>query len=340
VRLAALLERFVDIEAAWHASPNALAQVLDKRSLASLISTRRSLDISRTMDAIADCGARVLTLASPGYPGLLREIPNAPYVLFVRGSVENLSRCAVAIVGTRRASEYGRLAARQMARDLGERGVTVVSGLAVGIDAEAHRASVDTDGGTVAVLGCGLDVDYPQVNRSLRRRIDELGTAVSEYPLGTQPQPGHFPARNRIVSGLSMATLVVEAGERSGALITARLALDQGRDVFAVPGSIFGSRASGSNALLAAGAGPALAADDILTTLDLGHLTREAVPMPVPSDPTEAILMRLLGVEPMHVDALCREAGIAASDTARALTLMELKGWVHHMGNMRWVATR
>ena len=232
------------------------------------------------------------------------------------------------------------MAARKVARDLGACGVTVVSGLAVGIDAEAHRAAVDTDGGTVAVLGCGLDVDYPQVNRSLRRRINELGTVVSEYPLGTQPQPGHFPARNRIVSGLSMATLVVEAGERSGALITARLALDQGRDVFAVPGSIFSSRASGSNALLAAGAGPALAADDVLTALDLGHLARETAPTPVPSDPTEAILRRLLGVEPMHVDTLCREAGIAASDTARALTLMEIKGWVHHMGNMRWVATR
>ncbi|MFN2250492.1 MAG: DNA-processing protein DprA [Anaerolineae bacterium] len=340
VRLAALLDRFGNVEAAWNASRRELAAVLDNRSAAAVVETRRHLDLGRSMKSLVELGAQVLTQDSAQYPARLREIPRPPFVLYVTGSADALSRRSVAVVGTRRASDYGLMAARRLAGGIGDRGVAVVSGMALGIDAAAHRAAVDTSGSTIAVLGCGLDIDYPFANRSLRKSVDSRGAVVTEYPPGTTPLAGNFPARNRIVSGLALATLVVEAGTRSGALITARLALDQGREVFAVPGSIFSERSAGSNGLIAAGAAPALSAGELLEALELESLVPSGTPAPEPRDATQAALLRLLGEGPLHVDDLCRAAGIPASDAARALTLMELRGWVQHMGGMRWMATR
>jgi DNA processing protein len=319
-----------------------VATVLEARSLRAVLEARHTLDVVAAMRRAEARGHALVPYGSAHYPALLLDAPGAPFLLYAAGCIERLQRTTVAIVGTRRATEYGRMAARRIAGDVSAAGLAVASGLAIGIDAAAHGAAADGPGGTIAVLGCGLDIDYPHANRALRRRIERRGAVVTEHPPGTQPSRGHFPARNRIVSGMAAATVVVEAGAKSGALITARHALEQNRDVFAVPGSIFSNRCAGSNALLAAGAGPALCADDVLTALGIAHLSpRSDAATPIqPDDEAQRALLGLLRSETMHVDALCRAAGLGAAETARALTIMEMKGWVRHMGNMNWMAIR
>jgi DNA processing protein len=207
-------------------------------------------------------------LGQAGYPVLLAQLHDPPARLFVRGGRSDLlTRTAVAVVGARSCSPYGAHVARSLARDRARAGLVVVSGLARGVDAEAHRGALDVDGATVAVLGCGIDVDYPRRHAELARRIAATGVIVSEYPPGTDPAPWRFPARNRIIAGLCAATVVVEARERSGALITADFALELGRDVFAVPGEITAGLSMGTNRLIRQGAAPLLAADDVLAAL-------------------------------------------------------------------------
>jgi DNA processing protein len=340
-RQAALVARFGDPEAAWHAHPRDLANVLDRRSLASLLETRARLDLDAVMARIAALGVSVVTAQSPAYPARLAELALAPPLLYVRGRTELLDTRSVAIVGTRKATPYGLRAARQLATDLAAAGLTVVSGLALGIDAAAHRATLDRGGDTVAVLGCGIDIEYPTGNRQLQRTIAERGAILSEQPPGAPPDAGNFPARNRIVSGLALAVVVVEAGERSGALITAGVAADQGRDVFAVPGSIFSKGSAGTHSLLASGAGVARSADDILAALDLASLgTGTTVAPGPPPEPTEARILECLGDGPLHIDDLIRRTGMGSGEVARALAVMEIKGMTQHVGNMRWVAAR
>ena len=214
----------------------------------------------------------VLARADRGFPSLLSAIYDPPPRLYLRGSrPELLAGPCVAVVGARSCSSYGAQVARSLARELAAAGVVVVSGLARGIDGEAHRGALEAGGLTVAVLGCGIDRDYPRSHTELARRIAADGLIVSEYPAGIEPAPWRFPARNRIVAGLSLAVVVVEARERSGALITADFALEEGRDVFAVPGEITSSLSAGSNALLKLGAIPLLEADDVLATLGVEH---------------------------------------------------------------------
>jgi DNA processing protein len=340
-RLAALVARFGDVAAAWRAPAAALADVLDERSHASMLTVRHALDLERTMARIRALGAAVVTLASADYPDRLRQVVQAPYVLYVLGDVSLLQSRAVSVVGTRRPTDYGLRATRAIAGDLAAAGVTVVSGLALGIDGAAHRAALDAHGATVAVLGCGPDIVYPPMHGRLFADVVRHGAVVSEYPPGTPPDAGNFPARNRIVSGLSLATVVVEAGEQSGALITARIALDHGRDVFAVPGSIFSAASAGTNGLIAVGAGLIASADDVLAALDLTHLAAQTTARQlVPADATEASLLAELGGEPTHIDVLIRQSGRGSAEVTRALAIMELKGLVHHMGNMCWTAAR
>jgi len=340
-RLAALEGRFGDIEAAWQAPAAALAGVLDARSLASLVEVRAGLDLDAALARVEEVGARVVVRDDPAYPPQLREIGWAPFLLYVRGDVDLLATPSIAVVGTRRASEYGLQAARMLAGDLAAAGVTIVSGLALGIDGAAHRAALGIGGPTIAVLGCGIDVAYPPRHAQLQEEIATKGAVVSEYPPGTPPDGGNFPARNRIVSGLAVATLVVEAGETSGALLTARDAAEQGRDVFAVPGRIFSPASVGTHALIAAGAGIAVSADDILSALDLARTAahREAR-RALPADPVEARVLDVLGLEPAHIDELGRAAGMAAGEMARVLALLELKGLALHAGGMRWASAR
>jgi DNA processing protein len=256
----------------------------------------------------------------PGWPPLLEHLHDPPRQLYVRGDPSVLARPAVAIVGARRCSAYGAQVARSLARDLGGADVTVVSGLAHGIDGEAHRGALAAGAPTVAVLGCGIDVDYPARHAELARRIAETGAIVSEYPPGTEPAPWRFPARNRIVAGLAQATVVVEARERSGALITADFALELGREVFAVPGEITASLSTGANRLIRQGAAPLLSADDVLEALGV---ERPGARPPAVCDGPSGVLA-LLADAPRSADELVRASGRPAADVAGELVELEL----------------
>jgi DNA processing protein len=270
---------------------------------------------------LAERRLRFLPRPHAEFPPLLRAIHDPPVGLFLRGEgpEELLRRPAVAIVGARACSPYGAQVARSLGRELAAVGLVVVSGLARGIDGEAHRGALDADGLTVAVLGCGVDRDYPASNRDLARRVCERGLVVSEYAPGVEPAPWRFPARNRVVAGLAVATIVVEARERSGALITADLALDEGREVFAVPGEITSVLSKGTNALLRQGATALTSADDVLEALGLERAEAPEVPAEA------AALVALL---PASADELVRATGREAGDLAAALCELELAGVV------------
>jgi DNA processing protein len=258
-----------------------------------------------------------------GYPSLLAELHDPPSRLYLRGGPELLRRPAVAIVGARSCSSYGAQVARELARDLAAAGVVVVSGLARGIDGEAHRGALAAGGVTVAVLGCGIDRDYPRSHTELARRIAEDGLIVSEYPPGVEPAPWRFPARNRIVAGLSLATVVVEARERSGALITADFALELGRDVFAVPGEITSALSAGANDLLRQGAAPLLSPDDVLGAIGLQRAPPAAAASLSPAAETVRATLR---DGARAADELARAAGLESAELAAALVELELAG--------------
>jgi DNA processing protein len=248
---------------------------------------------------------------------------------------------AVAIVGTRTASPYGREAARAVAGDLARAGVTIISGLARGIDAQAHQAALDAGGRTIAVMGSGLDVVYPWEHRKLAADITQKGALISEYGLGVQPEANNFPARNRIISGLSRGVVVVEAGDQSGALITAGFAAEQGREVFAVPGGIFHRNSRGTNRLIRDGAHPVLSAADVLEALDLTAVTEHVTAqMLFPTDATEALLLERLSEDPTHVDEVGLATGLPIATVSSTLALMELKGLVRHVGGMNYIRAR
>jgi DNA processing protein len=257
---------------------------------------------------------------------MLAAIHDPPARLWIRGEAEPdlLARPAVAVVGARACSSYGRSVARSLSRELAGAGVVIVSGLARGVDGEAHRGALEAGGVTVAVLGCGIDRDYPAAHGELARRICEHGLILSEYEPGIEPAPWRFPARNRIISGLSRAVVVVEARERSGALITVDFALEQGRDVLAVPGEITSALSAGSNALLRLGAAPALTAGDVLDAIGV------VVDRKQPAEPVgeAARLLAALGDAPATADELARATGLAVADVASLLVELELAGRV------------
>jgi DNA processing protein len=266
-----------------------------------------------------------VALGGPGYPSLLASIYDPPDRLWTRGTrLDALAGPCVAIVGARDCSPYGASVVQTVARELADAGVVVVSGLARGIDAAAHRGALSADGATIAVLGCGVDRDYPAANAGLARRIAETGLVVSEYPPGTEPAPWRFPARNRIVAGLALATVVVEARDRSGALITADFALEEGREVFAVPGEITSARSAGTNELIRIGATPLLAAADVLDALGLERPER---PAPRPGGLAAAVLAALRE-SPAGADELAAGLHVAVERVAAALVELELDGLV------------
>ena len=338
-RLRALLDAFGDVERAWRAPTEELCRAgLDRRSLDNLVAARAALDLDRELERIAATGAQVLTWESPGYPRLLHEIIDPPPVLYVKGTLAEQDAWAVAIVGTRRASAYGREVTRQLASALARSGVTIVSGLARGIDAEAHWAALKAGGRSIAVLGCGIDQVYPPEHRKLAEELVAQGCVVSDYPLGTPPEGPNFPPRNRIISGLSLGVLVTEAGVRSGALITADFAGEQGRDVFAVPGSILARGCAGTNGLIRDGAKVVLGPEDILEELNLTMVAEQAEARQVlPADETEAALLAHLSAEPAHVDELRQQVGLPIAQVSSALALMELKGMVRQVGGMKYI---
>ncbi|KPL16646.1 MAG: DNA processing protein DprA [Anaerolineae bacterium SM23_84] len=342
-RLQKLLDHFGDAESAWHAAPLELARAgLDRKSLQNLLAMRGKLDLDAEMRRIEDAGAHVLTLQDENYPRLLRQIHLPPPVLYVRGSCLPEDEWAIAVVGTRRAKAYGREVTRYLAGGLARNGITVVSGMARGIDSQAHRTALEAGGRTIAVLGSGIDIIYPHENVDLAQDIVNRGALMTEYPLGTKPDRRNFPPRNRIISGLTLGTLVTQAGEGSGALITAYFALEQGREVFAVPGSLLDRGSSGTNRLIQQGeAKLVLNVEDILEELNLTMVSQQAeVRAVVPENQTEALLLKHLSEEPVHVDELGRASGLPIAQVSGTLALMELKGLVRQMGAMNYVLAR
>lgn len=270
-------------------------------------------------------GVTVVARGSARYPSLLASIYDPPPRVYLRGAgLDLLDGVCVAVVGARSCSSYGAQIARRLARELAEAGVVVVSGLARGIDAEAHRGALEVGGPTIAVLGCGIDRDYPRSHADLARRITAVGLIVSEYPPGIEPSPWRFPARNRIVAGLSAATVVIEARERSGALITADFAMEEGREVFAVPGEITSALSAGTNALLRQGASPLLGVEDVLAEVGIERAPRA----PPRLEGASGRLLDVLRDGPAGVDELAERTGIAPAEIAAQLTRLELDGLV------------
>lgn len=338
-RLAALIEYFGGIAEAWHASPGALrASGLGSRASDALIATRARISLDAEMERVELAGVHFLTLEDDDYPRLLREIPSPPLVLYVRGTLQPSDEAAVAIVGTRRVTSYGREMSHRIASELASAGVTIVSGLARGVDGVAHLATLEAGGRTVAVLGCGLDTIYPPEHRALAGRITESGALVSEFPLGTRPDAANFPVRNRIISGLSLGIVVIEAPLKSGALITANFAADHGRTVLAVPGSALSSASAGTIQLLRDGATIATNGSDVLAALDLGTRQIEMdVRQALPTNDLERAVLDFLGSEPKHIDEIAIESGFQIGTLSAQLLQMQLKGLVRNVGTQHYV---
>ncbi|HIC89289.1 MAG TPA: DNA-protecting protein DprA [Anaerolineae bacterium] len=341
-RFRALQGYFGGLEEAWNASAAELREAgLDRRSIRNLMQWRARVDLDAVVQRLRSLGVDVLTWDDEAFPSNLKNIYDPPVVLYVRGELRPEDEWALAVVGTRRATVYGKEVTRRIVTGLAQAGVTIISGLARGIDAQAHRAALEAGGRTIAVLGSGVDIIYPPEHRHLAQEILKAGALVSEYPLGTKPEASNFPPRNRIISGLSRGVIIVEAGLKSGALITADYAAEQGRDVFAVPGSILQRSSAGTNRLIRDGAIPVLDVNDVLEELNLTQIEVQAeIRATVPTDPTEQQLLDLLSANPVHVDEIGRASGLPISVVSSTLALMELKGLVRQVGGMNYVVAR
>ncbi len=342
VRLRNLIQHFGDVETAWHASPQEMrAAGLGPKLIETMQQVRAGVSLELVWERVHSLGIQVLTWEDEAYPRRLKEIDQPPPVLYLRDDLQPEDEWAVAIVGTRGITAYGRQVTAEIASVLARRGVTVISGLARGVDAEAHKAALNAGGRTLAVLGSGVDQIYPPEHRQLADQIIASGALMSDYAPGTPPDGVNFPPRNRIISGLSMAVIVIEAGERSGALITAEFAADQGREVFAVPGNINAPKSVGCNRLIHQGARPLLTPEDVLESLDLASFQQQRVARAVlPKDEVEARLLSVLTREPMHVDDIRARVDMPIEKVSATLALMELKGMVRQLGGMNFVAIR
>jgi DNA processing protein len=326
-----LLAAFGLPEAIWAQSPSAWTTVTNARIARAMQVVPPTLDaaLDRLMDWLSHDHHHLITLADTRYPAPLLQTADPPLMLYVQGQVEALAHPRpLAIVGSRNPTPQGESNARQFARSLAEADVCVVSGLALGIDGAAHTGALEGGGTTIAVVGTGLDTVYPKRHEALARRIAEHGAVISEYPLGTPPLAAHFPQRNRIIAGLSQGTLVVEAAVRSGSLITARLAVEQGREVFAIPGSIHAPQARGCHALIRQGAKLVESAQDILEDLRLAEPAVTAGQDPVGGEDS---LLDAMGFDPVGLDALQARTGLDTATLQARLLELELEGRIDRL---------
>ncbi|MGE5707336.1 MAG: DNA-processing protein DprA [Bacteroidota bacterium] len=332
-RLRSLQEHFGSLEAAWNAPASALRAIkgFGPDLAAGIVEGRKRLEPGTLLEGLERAGVWALTLLDAPYPSALRALPDPPAILYGRGTIPPLAR-AIAVVGTRNATEYGLRVAREISSNLARSGVLVISGLAAGIDAAAHRGALEA-GSTLAVLGCGPDRVYPRENRVLYGRILEAGALLSEYPPGTPPEPGHFPARNRIVAGLAAAVVVVEAGKKSGALITADLGLEMGKEVCAVPGPIDSPQSMGTNRLLAQGARLVSSAEDVLSEFGWTPTPKAIPPLP----PEEQRIFGALDGTPRHLDELARALGMDPAVVISAMVVLELKSLAVRLPGQRYM---
>jgi DNA processing protein len=342
VRMQGLVAYFGDLESAWRASMAVLAEAgLGLKVIERVLQARENVDLDKVWEKIEKQGIKILTWQDEVYPLRLKEINQPPPVLYIRGEYLPDDLFAVAVVGTRRVTPYGRQITEELSSFLAANGMTVISGLARGVDSIAHKSALKAGGRTIGILGSGVDRIYPPEHRGLAEQMMESGAIISDYAPGTPPDASNFPPRNRIISGLSLAVVVIEAGETSGALITAEFAAEQGREVFAVPGSILAPQSKGTNKLIQSGALPLLSVNDLMQALDITRVgEQKAARKVVPGDAIEAKLLSVLGNEPLHVDEIRNQSELPIEKVSSVLALMELKGMVRQVGGMNYVAVR
>jgi DNA processing protein len=341
-----LVRLFGSAERSLAASPGELQDIegLSSKVVGAFGAFDWRMPAEREVAKAKETGVAIITLDDPSYPKKLRDTPDPPLYLYIRGGLAPEDDNAVAIVGTRRPTHYGKTVTQRLARELAASGLTVVSGLARGIDTEAHLGALAADGRTIAVLGCGIDVAYPPENRGLIDRISRSGrgAVITENPFGTKPEAGYFPARNRIISGLSRGTVIIEASEDSGSLITAQYAREQDRKLFAVPGNIASPVSRGAHSLIKQGATLVEGVRDVLAGLgeNAGRAHREPAARPLPQlSPGEAAVLQSLSDEPKHIDALLQESRMTAGALSGALITLELKGLAKQLPGKYFVRT-
>jgi DNA processing protein len=340
VRLRKLAEYFGDLELAWNATlPDLIAAGATKKVIENLITIKKTIDLDTFIDGLGKKQINYLFSDCTNYPKNLSEIEQHPPVLYFKGTLLESDLLSIGIVGTRKITYYGKQVTDELSTRLAQHGVTVVSGLARGVDAVAHQAAVRAKGRTIAVLGSGVDVIYPPEHKTLAKQIEENGAILSDYPPGTQPDRINFPPRNRIISGLSRGVVVVEAGEKSGALITADFAADQGREVFAVPGPIYSPQSVGPNALLSNGANIYTGVADIFDFLKVNQQS-EPQKRIHHFDGLELALMEQIGNAPVHIDDICANSGIPVDKAMAYLTILELNGHINQVGVMNYVLNK
>lgn len=342
VRMQGLIAYFGDMESAWKAEPALLAKAgLGAKVIERVLAARQSVNLDQVWEKIESQGIKILTWEDEEYPGRLKEIDQPPPVLYIRGDYLQDDLFAVAIVGTRKVTAYGRQVTEEIASFLAANGMTVISGLARGVDAIAHQTALKAGGRTIGILGSGVDKIYPPEHRALADQMMQRGAIISDYAVGTPPDASNFPPRNRIISGLSLAVVVIEAAETSGALITAEFAAEQGREIFAVPGSILAPQSKGTNKLIQNGALPLLTPADLMQALDMTRMgAQRSARKILPADETEARVLSVLSDEPLHVDDIRQQADLPIEKVSATLALMELKGMVRQVGGMNYVAMR
>ncbi len=342
-RVRSLVGHFRSADAVLRAKAHALCRVdgIDQ-ILAEAIQQAPPKELAaRQLSLLDSRSSALVTFWDGDFPASLKTIPDAPVALFVKGSLAPADKFSIAIVGTRQPTTYGTMVTERLTADLVSRGLTIVSGLARGVDTIAHRTALKAAGRTIAVLGSGLDMIYPAENRRLADEIAESGAVLTEYFFGTKPDAPNFPRRNRIISGLSLGAIVIEAGEKSGALITATMALEQGREVFAVPGSIFSAKSVGAHRLIQEGARLVHSVDDVLSELTaqlelFGKTSRPRAPLAGLS-PAEQRLYDLLSHEPVHIDALARQANLTSAQVLSTLLQLEFKNGVQQLPGKMFV---
>lgn len=333
-----LVQGLGSAEAVLRAKAGALEQVpgISQQVARAVVSFPWQDALDRELRVIETRGLGLIRFGDEGYPELLAAIHSPPPILYVRGTIEPEDRVAVAIVGSRQASQYGSAMAEQISGELAERGVTIVSGMARGIDAAAHRSALRAAGRTIAVLGCGLGVTYPPEHAELADQIAEQGALISEFPIFTPPKPGHFPQRNRIISGLARGIVVIEAGLKSGAMITANYALEQGREVFAVPGQVTSRSSRGCHQLIKAGAKLTEGWEDILEEIELqmtpgSQVVRDPTPVSRSLAQEEILIIDAMEAGPMQIDDLIGRTQLPAGQMASLLLSLMLKGMIEEL---------
>ncbi|MDR5658277.1 DNA-processing protein DprA [Serpentinicella sp. ANB-PHB4] len=335
---------FGSLQEFWKANDKHIHTVFKKQSIIAqkIQKNRNNTYLNNIIESITNKDFKTITILDEGYPEKLKQIDDPPYVIYIKGEKYKYDKPLISIVGSRKATPYGNWAAYKFAKELAELDIIVASGLASGIDASAHRGCLDGEGFTVAVLGCGIDQCYPASNKGLMNRVLKSGVVLTEYPPGTLPLKHHFPARNRIISGLSDGIVIIEAAKKSGSLITAEFGLEQGKEIYALPGNINNTSSEGTNKLIKDGAKILLSAEDITEELSIKYDLRnnKTSKDKVDLSPLELNVLNTIKSKPIHIDMLCYETEMNISELNTLLTILQLKGYISQLPGKVFTAVK